>query len=419
MSRCNRHTPQSGGAARMPVFFAITYVATGIAAQFGLISQPLQYFMMKGLHLTAAQVSSYLAIMMLPWALKPFYGLICDFIPFLGYRRKSYLCAANLLTAIACGVIAFTDSLAIILPAFLLAATGMAASTALTVGIAVETGRSDGKERDYFVQQTFFYYCALIGASLIGGQLCHYLAPVLALHTAAAIAALPVLLVSFLTLVMLHEEKSALNVKALRDSWYSLREALRSRSLWLVALFIWCWDFSPSFGVPLFFHESNTLGFSQTLIGQLAAWNAAGMVLGSVIYGLYLKSKPMRTQLWLAVALGTMSTLAYLLLSSPITAVVLESVRGLSNMIAILAIYALAADVCPARTEVSVMASLIAVRNLATEASTFLGGQLYDSVFHNQLAPLIVFAAVTTALCSLLIPFLSLSSTGKKSSRGE
>lgn len=410
---CGQQKEQWSGATTLRVFFAIAYMATGIAAQFGLISQPLQYFMMKGLHLTAAQVSSYLAIMMLPWVLKPFYGLICDFIPLFGYRRKSYLCAANLLTATACGVIAFTDSLAIILPAFLLAALGMAASTAVTVGLAVETGRSDGKARDYFAQQTFFYYCALIGASLAGGLLCHYLTPVLALHVAAASAALPVLLVSFLAVVMLREEKSVLDVKALSGSWYSLKTALRSRKLWLVALFIWCWDFSPSFGVPLFFHESNTLGFSQTFIGQLAAWNAGGMVLGSVIYGLSLKNKPIRRQLWLAVALGTLSTLAYLLLSSPLTAILLESLRGFANVIAILAIYALAADVCPARTEVSVMASLIAVRNLAIEASTFMGGQLYSSVFQNKLAPLIVFAAVTTALCSLLIPFLPLSS-GKK-----
>lgn len=393
-------------ARRLTWLFAIAYISHGIATQFGLISQPLQYFMMKGLHLTAAQVSSYLAIMMLPWVFKPFYGVICDFVPLFGYRRKSYLIAANTLTAIAFVVMACTSSLPMILGAFVLTAVGMAASTAVTVGLAVEGGRSNGKARDYFAQQTFFYYSALIAASIAGGLLCHYLVPELALHVAAAIAALPALVVSALTLIMLREERSSLNVQGMRETWTSLKEVLRSRSLWLVALFIFCWDFSPSFGVPLYFHESNSLGFSQSTIGWLGAWNAAGMVVGAVLYRRWIKWQSMRTQLWLAVALGSVSTLAYLLLSSPLSAITLEVFRGTANIIAILAIYALAADVCPARTEVTVMASLIAVRNLATEGSTFIGGQLYSLVFHNQLAPLIVVAALTTALCASLIPFL-------------
>jgi MFS family permease len=402
---------------RLTLFFAIAYVSHGIATQFGLISQPLQYFMMKELHLTAAQVSSYLAIMMLPWVLKPFYGLVCDFVPLFGYRRKSYLIAANALTAIAFAVMACSSSLAIILAAFVLTAVGMAASTAVTVGLAVEGGRNDGKARDYFAQQTICYYCALVVASVTGGLLCHYLAPESALHIAAMIAAAPAFIVSILTTFMLQEEKTSLNTQGVRDTWVSVRQVLRSRSLWLVALFIWCWDFSPSFGVPLYFFESNTLGFSQSLIGQLAGWNAAGMVIGALLYRSLIRTKAMSFQLCLTVTLGTVSTLGYLLLSSPESAIVLEVFRGTANMIAILAIYALAADVCPQRTEVTVMASLIAVRNLATEASTFIGGQLFTVAFHNKLAPLILIAALTTALCALLIPFLrghsSMDSKGK------
>lgn len=390
---------------RLSAFFAITYISHGIASQFGIISQPLQFFMKDGLHLNAAQVSSYLALMMLPWVLKPFYGVICDFVPFWGYRRKSYLWLANAVAASASVFIACSDSLAIIVPALAVAAMGMAASTAVTVGLAVEQGRKDGKARVYFAQQTFFYYCALVAASISGGLLCRHLAPSLALHAAAGLAAAPPLVVSVLALRMVPEQKSSLDLEALRASWFSLKASLRKRALWLAMLFVWCWDFSPSFGVPLYFHETDGLGFSQSLIGGLAAWNAGGMVLGTVIYASFIKSKPLTTQLLLAVSLGTASTLAYLMLSSPASAVLLELGRGIANMIGILAVYALASEVCPARMEVTVMASLIAVRNLATEASTFIGGQLYDKVFHAKISPLIVAAALATALCSCLIPF--------------
>jgi len=80
-------TESRSAAKRLTLLFAVAYVSHGIATQFGLIAQPLQYFMMKGLLLTAAQVSSCMAIMMLPWTLKPIWGVFCDVVPLFGYRR--------------------------------------------------------------------------------------------------------------------------------------------------------------------------------------------------------------------------------------------------------------------------------------------------------------------------------------------
>ncbi len=416
MSKNNDPTPSSeqpkstllASAKELTLLFAVAYLSHGIATQFGLVSQPLQFFMMKGLNLTAAQVSGYLAIMMLPWVLKPFYGLVCDFFPLAGYRRRSYAIAFNALTVAAFIVMAFASSLPVILAAFVVTSVGMAASTAVFVGVAVEAGRNakHGTHGEYFSLQTFCYYCALIVASIGGGLLCHYLEPLMALHTAACIAALPVVSVVVLSTLFLKEQKSTLDKDSMRETVGSLRQVLRTRSLWLVALFILCWDLSPSFGVPLYFFESKTLGFEQAFIGQLAAINAAGMAIGALIYRRWLKDLTLTRQLCLAVAMGTLSVLGYLLLSTPTSAVILEVFRGICDMFYILTMYALAASVCPPRSEVTVMAALLAVKNLAVDGSTFIGGQLFTSVFHNQLAPLIVVAAVTTALCGLLIPML-------------
>ncbi|MBX9693727.1 MAG: MFS transporter [Cyanobacteria bacterium] len=390
----------------LTVLFAVAYLSHGIATQFGLVSQPLQYFMMKGLNLTAAQVSSYLAVMMLPWVLKPFYGLVCDFFPLLGYRRRSYAIAFNAITIIAFIVMASASSLPLILAAFVFSSVGMAASTAVFVGVAVESGRKEGKHGEYFSLQTFCYYSALVVASIGGGWLCHTLEPLMAVHTAACIAALPVVVVVLLSFFLLKEQKCSLDRAGIRETCVSLRQILGNRSLLLVALFILCWDLSPSFGVPLYFYESKTLGFEQSFIGQLAAWNAAGMAVGAFIYRRWLKDLTLTRQLCLAVALGTGSVLGYLLLSTPISAVILEVCRGVCDMFYILTMYALAAAVCPPRSEVTVMAALLAVKNLAVDGSTFIGGQLFSNVFDNQLAPLIVVAAITTALCALLIPSL-------------
>lgn len=404
--RLDSQQASANGIRRLTILFVLTYITHGIATQFGLIAQPLQYFLKSGLRMTAAEVSSYLAVMMLPWVFKPFYGMICDFVPLLGYRRKSYLIAANLMTALAFAVMAFSSSLPLILTAFVMSAVGMSLSTAVTVGLAVEGGRDGTRARDFFALQTLCYYTAIILASLVGGFLCQTLSPEMALHVAAGVAMVPVLSVSVLTPFLYKEQKSALNVRGMNDTLASLRQVVRMRSLWMVALFIWCWDFSPSFGVPLYFFQSNNLHFSQAFIGQLAGWNAAGMVLGALLYRKFLQKRNTRQQLWIAISLGTASTLAYLLLSTPESAIALEIGRGVANVVTILGIYALAADVCPRRTEVTVMATLLAVRSLALEGSTYIGGQLFTHVFHNELAPLIIVATITTGLCAVLIPLL-------------
>jgi len=48
-----------------------------------------------------------MAIIAAPWAIKPIYGLIIDFVPLLGSRRRNYLLLATLATAISLMWLAF------------------------------------------------------------------------------------------------------------------------------------------------------------------------------------------------------------------------------------------------------------------------------------------------------------------------
>ncbi len=392
----------------LTLFFSLAYLAHGFAcAQFGLIAQPLQFFMMKGQHLSAAQASSYVALLMIPWVIKPVYGLICDFLPLAGYRHKSYLFCANLVTAFAFATLALVDSLPAIVVALLISAVAMAVSTALMVALAVEAGRRDGKSRHYFGVQEIWYYSASICAAIAGGALCQNLSAPVAFHTAAAVAVIPALACSLLSLFVLKEEKTRLNLEGLRLTGKALVQAFKTRALWITGLFSFCWNFCPAFSVPLYFYESNSLHFSQQEIGQLSAFNAVGMLIAALLYKKLVKVLSVRAQLFLTCILVTLSTCGYLCLNTFATAVALELCRGIAAMMAILSVYGLAADVCPARTEVSVMALLVAVRNVATNASTFVGGQLFTHVFHNEFAPLVLFATLTPLLSALLVPAIA------------
>lgn len=282
----------------------------------------------------------------------------------------------------------------------------MAMATALMLGVAVEAGRVNGKVRTFLTIQEVCYYGSNILAGILGGYLCHTLVPVKALHIAALVAVFPVLIMSLLSATLLDEKRSDINAEGLKETVTSLRAAVVSPALWLVAAFSFGWSFMPVFGVPLYFHESKTLGFSQTVIGQLAAWNSAGMLLGALLYPRCIKVLSQKMQLFLTTAMCSLSVISYLLLSTPESAVLLEIFRGVSNVIAILLIYSLAADVCPRRIEVSVMALLVAIRNIATNLSTFTGGQLFTYVFAGQFPSLVLVSVLAPLLCALIVPLV-------------
>src|SRR6516162_10796667 len=80
---------------RLLIFFALVYLVEGLGQIVGLISQPLTYFLKQVHGWTPVQVTAFITLFNLPWIIKPVYGLISDFVPLFGYRRKSYLVIAN------------------------------------------------------------------------------------------------------------------------------------------------------------------------------------------------------------------------------------------------------------------------------------------------------------------------------------
>ena len=69
--------------------FGLIYFAQSIGQSGGLIAQPLQFFFKQRLGFNPAQTTEYLAIVTIPWMVKPLYGVVSDLIPLLGYRRKT------------------------------------------------------------------------------------------------------------------------------------------------------------------------------------------------------------------------------------------------------------------------------------------------------------------------------------------
>ena len=110
--------------------------------------------------------------------------------------------------------------------------------------------------------------------------------------------------------------------------------AFRSRTLWLIAAFLFCYYFSPGFGTPLYFHMTDHLHFSQGTIGLLSSVSAAGWIVGGLLYRFLLRGMTTRALLNLSILGGTLATLAFLGMVDVPSAIAVYFVNGVAGMIA-------------------------------------------------------------------------------------
>lgn len=385
------------------LFFAVVYTVEGIGqAKVGVVWQPLTWYLKQVHGWTALQVSAGLAVLDVPWIVKPLYGAISDFLPLFGYRRRSYLLLANTAAVAAFVWVAQERAPAAIVFALLLTSIAMAVSSTLCGALLVENGQRHGTSGAFVNQQWLWFNIALVLASLLGGALVQVLPPAGALHAAALIAAVaPLAVVAVLALVK--EAPARLDPAALKRTAGAFAAAFRTRTLWLVAGFLFCYYFSPGFGTPLYFTMTDRLGFSQAFIGALSSVNALGWIAGGLLYRWVLVRMATGPLLRLSIACGVASTLAYLALANPASAVLVYFAGGVAGMIANIATLTLAAEHCPPGAEGFAFAGLMSVINLATPLSDTTGSFLYEHVFHHALAPLIVLSAAFTGFVLVLM----------------
>jgi MFS family permease len=390
------------------LFFALVYVVEGLGQTGGLIAQPLNYYLKQTFGWTPVQVTAYLTILNLPWIIKPVYGIVSDFLPLFGYRRKAYLVIANAAaTAAYCWVTQITMPGQLVL-ALLLTAYAMAISSTLCGAILVENGQRLGASDAFVNQQWLWFNVAALASGFIGGQLVERLPPATALHAAAAIIAIAPLAVVFTTWLLISEPKTRIDPAELKKTFASLLTAFTLRELWFVGAFLFLYYLSPGLGTPLYYHMTDDLKFSQEYIGILGSISSGGWIVGALLYRRFLKGITARMLLNLSILLGTLTTAAFLLLLDEATAAVINFFSGFAGMIAFVATLTLAADHCPPRAEGFAFAALMSITNFAAALSDNIGSFLYEHLFQRQLDPLILVSAGLTALAFVFVPMLHL-----------
>jgi predicted MFS family arabinose efflux permease len=394
----------SASPGRLLVFFATVYAVQGLAEpEAGLATQPIFFLLKEEMGLSASETATFLALIGLGWSVKPLYGLLSDLVPFLGYRRRSYLLAMTAVAALgwlALGLLpAYPWSLTLAILG--LTGVGLAFTDVLCDAVMVEEGQARGlTARFQSVQWTANY-----GASFVAGGVGGYLAAhVSYARTFSLIALFPALSLAASAWAV-REAPARFDVATARRTVDALRQGLRSGPLRWAAGFLVLWNFSPSFGVPLEYHMVDELGITKVQLGVLESVGSGAAMLGALAFGRHARRLAPRGLLNVAIGLGVGGTLAYYGLVGWWSAVALTVSVSFVSAIALLATLDLAAQAVPVQAEGTFFALLMAVANLGTTGGEWLGGQLYDRI---GLAWLIAVSAAATAACWLLVPWIQI-----------
>jgi MFS family permease len=391
---------KSGDARRLAMLFAVVYFSQGM---YYVADQVRTLVLKERFGLSPAQVATFGTIILVPWLIKPVYGLISDGFPIFGRRRKSYFVLTCALATLAALALWARDeptyrSLAVLL---VVVGIGIAFTDVLTDAMMVENGKPLGLTGAFQSVQWTAINVATLLVGLVGG----YLAEHRLLNTGFfLVAAFP-----FVALVMgarfIHEPPAKSQRDEFREAWAGIRRAVRDRTLWVVAGFIFFWTFSPSLGIPLFYYQTDTLKFSQQFIGTLGSLMAGAGIVGAAAYGPVSRRVPLRPIIVWSIAVSAVGTLAYLFYTGPWSGIAIDTAFGAVGMFAQLAFLDLAAKSCPKHAEGTFFALMMSVYNLGAQGSQVFGGYLYEWTSYSTL---VWISAAMTGAAYFLLPLVNI-----------
>ncbi len=332
------------------------------------------------------------SIVMAAWLVKPVIGYIIDN----SLNKKIWIILASILsigTVTLLGTIQFSI-LALII--FLLLHSTYAAFRDVAVDgiMCVEGKKANATGKIQSVQWTAINI-AIILVGIGGGYLAEK-----AGYKLAFLYLTPVYLLIIFTALKYNEEKTE---KKLKNSLAGdLKKIFADKNMLVVALFIFLYKYSPSFGTPLFFIQRDNFGWGKIWIGTLSTIGVVFGIAGSLCY--YKMSTRINLKKWLywSVFLGAITTLSYLYYT-PVTAIIYDIIYSFMGMFIFLMLMDFMARNSAEGLEATSFAFLCSISNLALITSNLSGAFFLPKL---GLSWLIIISALTSFLCLPLIRHL-------------
>lgn len=368
----------------------------------GIYDLAFGLYLKETLGFSAEKIAYIGTVILLPWTIKPLWGIIADSFPLFGSQLRSYFFLCYAFAAMVLFTISFMEvysALVLILGVFAVSLC-IAFSDVLTDKMMVIEGSARKK--------TGVLQAAQWTAAGLGGAGVYYLGGIFAgrsnLGAAFRVTAITPLIGLLATHFFILEKKVDRNAVSFRKSSKALWTAAKSKQFLAVVAFIIFLRFSPN--PPLLFYERDILKFDPEFIGMLDAIGSIANGIGAAVFGIFCSKISRKTLLNAVVGLSAVSSLGLIFMNDAHSAVWVYIFTGFWGMIAVLGILELAARLCPAGAEGTAYALLVSIYNLAGRPATIIGSKMYDNGV--TFTTLVLIGSAFTLLCWLLIPLLKL-----------
>lgn len=377
----------------------------------GIPSMAFFFYLKEKLHLDASTIMYYGSLTTLAWLIKPIWGYLCD-----NYFTKKTWILISLLGSLAISVILglspFVSMLGLI--TLLMFANWNSAMRDVAVDgvMCVE-----GKEANECGRIQTIQWASITIASTIVGLVGGYIADHFN-YQFGYLCLIPIYLV--ITGIMLrykekdgeyyirddiwpsrrwnkeHTDYIDLSAKPkLLDRIYSYKELFTNKKFLFACLFIFLYNFNPSFGTPLMFIERDVFKWTGTFMGTLGAITSIISVIGSILYFKFGKQIDVKKCLVWSVFIGAGTTLCYLWFNQ-YSAIIYSVVFSFVSMFIFLNIMTWMANSTLPGKEATSFALLCSINNLSGTCSTLVGAWLFPLI---GLKFLIIISAFTSFLC--------------------
>ncbi len=384
-------TPVAGTATRRQVvglgaFFGTLYFVQGVGEPTeGLIAQPVRS-LLKGWGLDTAEIAAFAAIMAFPWTIKPLYGVLSDFVPLLGYRRKSWLILATILTILGLFTVWALDlprgASTLLLCLLLLPTIGVAFTDVVADALMIEKGQPLGLTgRLQSIQ-----WGALYSAGLLTGVLGGWLSQTNHEQWGFLICGSLTVVTLLCALLFVDEERVAKKIdrSGAREAMLALWKAARSPLVLSVGGYLFLWNFNPFSAAVLYTHFTEVLKLggaeAELFYGKTVSVISVGSIVACVLYGFVCRALSPRLMVHGSIVLGIVATVLYWGVRDEATAYTLSFVVGLVYMLSTLVQLDLAARACPTESAGTTFALLMSLCNLSVSLSQAVGGSWYESL---------------------------------------
>lgn len=397
--------------------FGLLYFVQGIVEPTtGLVAQPLQS-QLTTWKLDQNYVGGFFATIAIPWSLKPLFGLLTDFVPILGSRRRVYLILSSAAVAVAFWLLWMLPTSRALLAsatALLVVATiGVAFADVVIDALAVEIGQPRGITGQLQAIQWGAGSIATLLLGTLGGHFAQHARLDLAFGVCffLAILALGAVLLFVREPPAMPTERDARR-DALRTALGELWRAARSPVVLVVGGFLFLWNFNPFSYNVLQNYATQELGLDEQFFGNLLSLQAAAQIAACLAYGLVCRRVPLMWLVHGSIVAGILATVAYWGMYDRTSAIVATLAVGFTYMTATLIQLDLAARVCPVESAGTIFALLMAISNTGLSLSIALGGWLYETLGdrlgsrHIAFDVLVGIGAAFTALCWFVIPLM-------------